>query len=127
MPENDTGTELSEMRAQVETEQGDIAEGMSEMQDYVMGEAQEQEVNPEDAKYRVIMADWGSSDNRELFIDYFSDYTYAQATFDALCDDTDFIKAHDKKSVAVMLQKSYRGLSQVFWETIRKSTVYDNG
>ena len=131
MPKEDTGTDLSEVQSQLDTEQMDYAERMSKMQDAVMGhpqneeETEEPEVTPEQAYYRVIMADFGCVENDTHFIDYFSDYYNANAVFDSLCDDTEFIKYHDKPSVTVELQKAYRGLSQVFWETIRKPIVYD--
>ena len=133
MPQEDGRTDLSEMRSPMDTQQDGTAEDVSVLQDYAMGDETDEkdsqygeaEVNPEDAKYRVMMADIGCVQNETLYLDYFSDYTYANMIFDSICDDTEFVKYHDRNSVEVVLQKAYRGLGQIFWETIRKSVVYD--
>lgn len=133
MPQKDTGTDMSEMRDEMDTIQGDTSKRMSEMQDEIMGynpdedETEESEVRPEQANYRVVMADFGCDENDSLFIEYYADFQSAVSTFNKITADTEFIKHYDRINVMVKMEKSYRGLSQVFWEMIKQSIVYDDG
>ena len=127
MPQNDRETDLSEMRNGVDPVQSQVPEELSEMQEPFVGYTQK-DPEAEAVRYRVMMADHGCSKHSDdlLFLDYFSDYEVATTLFDSLCDDTDFIKHYDSECVEVVLQMAFRGLGQVFWETIRKSVVYDD-
>ena len=124
MPQEDTGTDLSEMRSQVDTEHRDTAEDVSEMQDTFVGDSPYEEV--QEARYRVTMKDFGCVENDTLFVEYYSSYQSALSTFYSLSDDTDFIRHHDKRTVFVDLEKSYKGISAIFWELIKRNTVYDD-
>ena len=125
MPEEDTGTDVSKVQSQVDTEQMDDAQRMSEMQDTFMGDSPYEEVT--EANYRVTMKDFGCVENDTLFVEYYSSYQSALSTFYSLSDDTEFIKHHDKRSVFVDLEKSHRGTSEIFWELIKRNVVYDDG
>lgn len=121
--ENGT-TDVSEMRENVDPVQIGVAENVSEMQEYPMEYTEEK---PEDIKYRVVMADFGySNDNDTLCVEYYSNFDDANADYDAMTEDKDFIKHHDQTAVIVMLDKCYRGMSMIFWETIRKAVVYNS-
>ena len=129
MPSDDNGTELSEMRASVDPVLGEDAEYLSEVQDTAVEYPSETEIkgeiHPESANYRVTVADYGCVQNDVLAVDYFARYEDAVAMYEAHIEDEEFIRHHDKYDVWVILEKSYRGMSQIFWETIRKSVVYD--
>lgn len=124
MPDKDTGSDVSEMRTQMDAEQDAVAEGMSEMQDYIVGDTAYEEVT--EAKYRVMMKDFGAMENEILFVEYYDTYLDALKSFNILSDDTEFIKHHDRPMVIVDLEKSYKGTSTIFWELIKRSTVYDD-
>ena len=125
MPDKDTGSDVSEMRTQMDTEQDAVAEGMSEMQDYIVGDTAYEEVT--EAKYRVTMKNFGATENGVLFVEYYNTYPSALYRFYSLSDDTEFIKHHDRTMVLVDLEKSYKGTSTIFWELIKRNTVYDDG
>lgn len=116
------------MRSQMDPVQVGNAKDLSEMQFEIMGNDEDpQEMNPEDVRYRVLMSDLGRSKAEDdlLFLDYFSDYEYANSVFDSIAEDTDFIKHYKRDCVEVLLQRAYRGLGSIFWETIRKTVVYN--
>ena len=125
MPPEDKGTDMSEMRGEMDTIQSATAEIMPEMQDESVGDTSYEEVT--EAKYRVTMKDFGAMENEVLFVEYYDSYFVALKSFNTLSDDTEFIKHHDRAMVMVDLEKSYRGTSQIFWELIKRSTVYDDG
>ena len=129
MPSENRGVDLSALRSSLDAVQSDDAEDLSEMQDPVMeyasSEGEKEEIRPEDARYRVTVSDYGCVENETLAVDYFATYEDAVAMYEAHVIDEDFIKHHDKYDVWVILEKSYRGVSQIFWETIRKTVVYD--
>ena len=125
MPEEDTGTDLSKVQSQMDTEQMDDAQRMPEMQDTFMGDSPYEEVT--EANYRVMMKDFGAMENEILFVEYYSTYQTALSTFYSLSDDTEFIKHHDRAMVVVDLEKSHRGTSTIFWELIKRNVVYDDG
>lgn len=124
MSPNDTGTDMSEMRNEMDTIQGEVSEGMPKMQDTFMGESPYEEVT--EANYRVTMKDFGT-DEEILFVEYYATYKTALSTFYSLSDDTEFIKHHDRAMVVVDLEKSHRGTSTIFWELIKRNVVYDDG
>lgn len=125
MPDEDTGSDMSEMRTQVDTEQDAVAEGMSEMQDYIVGDTAYEEVT--EAKYRVTMKDFGAMDNEVLFVEYYDLYPSAVNMFYKLSNATEFIKHHDRAMVFVDMEKAHRGTSEIFWELIKREVVYDDG
>ena len=122
MPSEDTGTDMSEMRKELDTVQVGASEELSEMQDASVGYAEED--YSEDIRYRVTMGDWGAMENETLYEEYFTDYPSAYATYKAICDDDDFLDHYDRSSVMVILWKAYRGYSQIFWEVIKRSIAY---
>ena len=129
MPSNDTGTDVSEMRTQVDSVQVLDAEDVSEMQksfmEYDEEEPQVRELPPERARYRVKVEDYGCVQNDVLAVDYFDRFEDAVEMFEARMDDEEFIRHHDRPNAWVVMEKSYRGLSQVFWEVIRKVVIFD--
>lgn len=125
MSPEDKGTDMSEMRNEMDSVQGTITETMSEMQDEFMGDTPYEEVT--EAKYRVTMKDFGAMDNEVLFVEYYDLYPLALRMFYKLSEDTEFIKHHDRAMVFVDMEKAHRGTSQIFWELIKREVVYDDG
>ena len=69
MPQEGTGTDVSEVRSQMDAVQSDTSERMSEMQDEYLGYTEEDEIEvmPEQANYRVMISDYGCVENDDLY------------------------------------------------------------
>lgn len=121
MSSEDNGIEVSQMREGVDTVQGDVAEGMSEVQVTYM-------VHPEtseEARYRVRLIDYQQIGKPILYLEYFADYLNAETRYEELCEDRAFIK-HHKDDIMAEMQMAYRGWGELFWETIKSSVIYDD-
>ena len=123
MQAEDNGTEMSEMRSDMDTVQSDPTESMSEMQESDMVYTQEIQ-DPQKAKWRVRLMDYQQIGTPVLYLEYFEYYEDASARYDDLCEDKLFIKHHDDDIIAE-LEMAHRGWAEIFWETVKSSVIYD--
>lgn len=123
MQAEDNGTEMSEMRNDMDSVQSETAEGMSEVQEYDMVYTQEIQ-DPQKVKWRVRLMDYQQIGTPVLYLEYFENYADASARYDDLCNDKMFIKHHED-DVMAELQTAHRGWAEIFWETVKSSIVYD--
>ena len=120
MSSEDNGTEMSEMRGDVDTVQGDPAEGVPEVQESFVAYPQEEET----MRFRVRMYTFGSSPKDTLYLEYFYGYDDALKVYNEICDDWRFIEAYGKFAM-VEVEEGHVGRGEIFWETVLKSMLYD--
>ena len=124
MQAEDNGTEMSEMRSDMDTVQSDPTESMSEMQESDMVYTEEIQ-DPQKVKWRVRLLDYQQIGTPILYLEYFDNYGYALERYNELCEDKQFIK-HHKDDVIAELETAHRGWAEIFWETVMSSVIYND-
>ena len=119
MSQENIGTEMFEMRKDLDTVQSDIPEDMSELQDADLVQNEEIE-RPEETRFRVILFD---SDDHTYQLDYFNDYSSAMDVVNSILNDDEFVTRMGKIFI-VQLSEAHRGRGQIFWEVISQGTIY---
>ena len=123
MPSEDREPNVSEMPSHLDSLSGNSPEDLPAMSEPGLEYPTQEEIRPEQARYRVRLIDAEVISTPVLYIEYFSDYDSAYGCYSDLCDNEEYVK-HHKTDLSAEIQIGYRGHGEIFWETVLKSSIY---